>query len=375
MHSRNFLATILLPMACILGCQVSADTISEEPVEVRRSVKIEQVGTKQDAKTCWWPGRAKATREVNLSFRVAGPLVEGPVDVGVHVRKGDVLARIDPRDFEVALRNVEAKLLKAKATLYRAQQDYKRISKVKAENPGATSAKDVDRNREVLDLAKAEIRSLEAMVDAAKDRLRYTHVVAPFDGTVVATYVENYEYVQAREEVIRLLDISRIEMTVDIPENLICQMPHAEEICVRFDAFSDCDVKARVKEMGAEASEMTRTYPVTLIMDQPKDFEILPGMAGMATWKAILPSQKGLSRLKVPSSALFSPQSDGNLFVWIFDRPSNTVKRRNITVDPIFNDDFFVKGGLESGEWIVTAGVHYLEDGDLVRPLVGGFVQ
>ena len=234
----------------------------------------------------WFPGKAKATQEVELSFRVAGPLVDFPVDVGDRVKKGAVAAKIDPRDFQVHLRNAKGRLEEAKAILVRAEGDYDRVVRIKKKDSGAISQAMIDKNKQLVESTLAEIRSLKASVDAASDKLSYTFLKAPFNGIVSAKYVENHEDVTAKQPILRLIDHSKIEMIVNIPENLISHADFLKKqknvLVVNFDPFPDREIKAAIKEIGKEASKTTRTYPVTLIMDQPEDITILPGMAGKA---------------------------------------------------------------------------------------------
>jgi RND family efflux transporter MFP subunit len=191
--------------------------------EIIRSVRAITVASPDDFAKRWFPGKAKATQEVELSFRVAGPLVDFPVDVGDRVKKGAVAAKIDPRDFQVDLRNAKGRLEEAKAVLERAQADYDRVVRIKKKDSGAISQAMIDRNKQLVESTKADIRSLKATVDAASDKLSYTFLKAPFNGIVSAKYVENHEDVTAKQPILRLIDHSKIEMIVNIPENLISQ--------------------------------------------------------------------------------------------------------------------------------------------------------
>ena len=92
--------------------------------------------------------------------------------------------------------------------------------------------------------------------------------------------MENFEDVQNKQAILRLLDDSKIEMIIDIPEHLIINAAYVKDAFVVFDAFPGREIAATIKEIGTEASSTTRTYPVTLIMDQPEDIRILPGMTG-----------------------------------------------------------------------------------------------
>lgn len=341
----------------------------EEPPKksIVRPVKAIKVTDSSEIGRRKFPGRAKATQELELSFRVDGPLIARPVDVGSVVKEGDVVARIDPRDYEVNLRNVEGQLDESKAALARAQSEYERELRIFQRDPGATSETAVVRKREQRDVAKANIKSLEASVAGAKDQLNYTYLKAPFDGTVVATYVENFETVRAKQPVIRLLDDSRIEIVIQIPETMISLVPYATDLQVEFDPFPGRPIPAEIKEIGTEASATTRTYPVTLIMDQPEDIKILPGMAGTATGKAS--NEIEFTRIEIPVAATFSPDETGKTYVWVIDDATMTVHRREVQVGELTSLGISIVAGLERGEWIATAGVNFLKEGQQVKIL------
>jgi RND family efflux transporter MFP subunit len=186
---------------------------------------------------------------------------------------------------------------------------------------------------------------------------------------VVATYVENYEDVRAKQPVVRIVNDSSVEMVVGIPESLIAFAPDVKDIRVTFDAFPDREIPAEIKEIGSEASEITRTYPVTLIMEQPEDFRVLPGMAGRATGTP--PLEAFGKTMQLPVSALFSPDETGTSFVWVIDEPAGTVSRRAVEVGTLTVAGVQVISGLEPGEWVATAGVHYLTEGQKVQILEG----
>jgi RND family efflux transporter MFP subunit len=359
---------VLVVLIALTGCQ---EEIPEK--EMVRPVRAVQVGDPSDFAKRSFPGRAKATREVDMSFRVAGPLVKRPVNVGDEVRKGQELARIDPRDFQVNLRDAQGQLERAEAILKRAESDYERVVQIKNQDPGAVSQAMIDRNRQQVESTTAEIRSLQAAVASAKDKLAYTYLKAPFDGIVTSTYVENYEDVKAKQPVVRLIDHSQIEMIVNIPEDLIYQADYlktaGKAFRVRFDPFPNRELKPQIKEIGKEASKTTRTYPVTLIMDQPEDIKILPGMAGKATRAAALPGEESRGDIIIPETAVFSVDEMDNTFVWIIDTQTKTVSKREVKTGELLDTGIAIEDGLKPGEWIATAGVHYLKEGQQVSIL------
>lgn len=359
---------ILLVIFASLGCQ---EEVPQK--EMIRMVRAVQVSDPAEFSKRWFPGQAKATQEVDLAFRVAGPLIEFPVNVGDEVPKDQELARIDPRDFEVELRNNQGQLEREKAVLKRAEADYERVARIKKQDPGAVSQALIDRNRQLVESTRANIRSLQASVASARDRLSYTYLKAPFNGIITATYVENYEDVKAKQPIVRLIDHSQIEMIINIPENMIYWADYLKAAGksqrVRFDSYPDLEIEAEIKEIGKEASKTTRTYPVTLIMDQPENVKILPGMAGKATKAVALPGMQDQADIVIPETAVFSPGDSDTTYVWVIDEQKKMVGKREVKTGELLDTGIAIRDGLKPGEWIATAGVHYLQEGQQVRIL------
>ena len=356
-----------LPVVCLFsGC--GDPPAAEEPIRPVRAMRVadfEAISGRQ------FPGQAEATQEVDLAFRVAGPLNELSVKVGDEVEAGDVIARIDPRDFEVALRSAEANLERAKATQQRAQSELTRYEDVISRNPSAISAQQMERAKEAVAISNADVVALEVTVNSATDALRDTQLKAPFAGTIVATYVENFENVRQKQMVVRLLDKTRVEFTTNVPESLISLVRYVDDIQVRFDAFPEIEIAAEVKEVGMEASRTTRTFPVTLIMDQPDGATILPGMAGTATGKVRPPSGDSEMDVVVPVTAVFAGDSKEQSFVWVINPSDKKVTRREVRVGNLVSGGYVIRSGLNTGEMIATAGVHFLKEGEVVQPQLG----
>jgi RND family efflux transporter MFP subunit len=231
------------------------------------------------------------------------------------------------------------------------------------------SESELDKRLGARDAARANVRSLESALASAKDDLDYTHLKAPFDGVVVATYVENFEDVLPKQPILRLLDPTRIKMTISVPESLISYAPYVERTTVTFDALPGVEVPAMIKEIGREASQATRTYPVTLIMGQPEGAEILPGMAGRASIISRPPQDADLVGVLVPATAVFAGEDPSQRFAWVIDESTNTLSRREVQVGRLARFGMLLKDGLSPGEWIVVKGVHSVRGGQKVRIL------
>ena len=361
---------LLLPFWLLTAC---AEPPPEEPI---RPVLATKVGDVEGFKRDRFPGRAKAKDETNLSFRVFGPLITRAVDVGDRVEAGDLIAQMDPTDYEVALENMNGRLDKARADQKFSEAEYQRVKNIFEDDPGAISKTALDKRKQELDANVAQVRTLTASVAQAELALGYTTLKAPFGGTIVATYVENFEFVKAQQPIVRLLDKTQIEMVIDVPEGLITLAPYVERLVVVFDPYPDIELEAEIVEIGREATEATRTYPVTLRMDQPEKVDILPGMAGMATGYVRMPDDPA-EGVKVPTHAVRTDQS-GKAHVWVLkteDEPPEArsamrvkavAEKREVKVDKLTPTGIRITSGLSAGEWIATAGLHSLEDGQEV---------
>jgi RND family efflux transporter MFP subunit len=360
-----FLSSLLLIAAC-----------EEAPAPVPpKPVRAIQVSGASDLAEGVFPGRARAGLEVNLSFRVSGKLLQLPVAVGDQVKVGARVAALDPQDFQQQLNAAQSTQQAAKAEFRRAEADYNRLLKVQQEDAGATSQRAVDLALSIRDQARAAAAALGATVQTARDRLGYTELKAPFGGEVVETYVENFQTVVASQAILRLLDLSSIEMTVSIPENLIGYAGYVTNVSITFDALPGVEVPAGIKEIGSEASQATRTYPLTLVMEQPEGGKILPGMAGKATIQARLPESAGKTGISIPASAAFAGSDIKKTNVWVIDPQSRILSRREVETGEPTSAGLLIKSGLEAGEWIVTAGTHSLTEGQVVKIVDAGDAQ
>jgi RND family efflux transporter MFP subunit len=366
MNSTPVLAICLLTAALLLsGCGTEAP--DQEPSI--RPVRVTVVGDFDALERRSFPGRAQATQEVELSFRVQGPLIGLPVKIGDKVQQGDLVARIDPRDFEVQLRNADGQLQRTNANLDRASSEYKRLQGIRRKDPQLVSEVQLERAREAFELASADTNALQATVDAASDELADTWLKAPFDGTIVSRYVENFEYIQSQQPVLRLLDSHRIEFLFSVPETMISMVGGVTNMRVRFDAFPDLELPAELYELGTEASAITRTYPVTVIMDQPEGVQILPGMAGRVTGTGHDSSENGApANFLLPVTAVFSAGTGQQSYVWVIDANTQTVSRREVELGSLLNHGMEILSGLTAGDMIATAGVNFLQEGQQVRP-------
>jgi multidrug efflux system membrane fusion protein len=337
--------------------------------KVVRPVKILTLTPSGAGSKLTFPGKVRASQRVDLSFQVAGTLVKLPVVEGTEVKTGDLLAQIDPKDFQTNLRKTQGQLAKTEAALERSQSEYARIIRIKKEDPGATSQTMVDRRRESVDKSKAEIKSYQAAVDGAKDQLSYTYLKAPFSGVIAKRYVDNFKEVRAKEPIVSLQDISQLEIVIDVPENVMATVKKGtSKAFAEFSAAPGRQFKLTAKEIAAEADPNTQTYRVVGAMVAPEGVRILPGMT--ANVLAHVPGRGGSSEgYIIPAIAVFADEA-GNSNVWVVDPDTMKVHKRNVTTGNLTGKDSIqILEGLIPGEKIATTGVVQLREGMEVRDL------
>jgi RND family efflux transporter MFP subunit len=349
----------------IVPATILCSSCSEEPPreEQVRPVRAIRLGDASEFSGRQFPGRAVAVSQADMSFRVPGTLMSLPARIGDQVTEGEVIARLDPRDFEVRVRGGEAAVARAQSELARAREEFGRATT--AFERGAVTEIEIVRFREAMNIAAATVEAIEADLQSARDGLADTSLRAPFDGEIVARFVENFQDVQARQPVLRIVDDRRINFTVYIPESMITVLPYVEEIRCEFESFPGREIVAEIDEVGREADPITRTFPVTLIMTQPEGVRILAGMSGRAWVSRVRATENDPDWFDIPPSAVIE-DATGARFVWLVDPSSGMVRQRAVTTGALSPAGLAVRG-LKKGEVVATGGASFLREGQQVR--------
>lgn len=364
----SFLRCLFLAcLATILsGC--SSETPSPPP-SVIKPVKTVIVGEHEAGALRSFPGTVVAGDAVDLGFRVPGQLAALAVLEGQAVGRGEVLARLDQRDFLTTVANLESQLTGAKATLHEATLNLDRSEQLLKSDIIARAA--YDSAKAAHDNARARLESLEQQIRQARLNLQYTELKAPFAGTVAAKYIKNFENVQAQQPIIRLEDASTLDVEVEIPEFVYVLYSNSGtrpvSPMVRFEAFPDREFPARLKEYRTTLNPRTQTYTVTLTVDKPDDVILQTGMT--AEVQGRLPVADRADGFMLPATAVFGG-TGGETLVWVVG-DDFSVHSRHVETGEMRSGDIVIRSGLEAGENVVTAGVHYLREGQIVRPLDG----
>lgn len=368
--SSKAAVSLMICIAC--GALFSACGKREEPVktvEPVRPVKLMKVSGSLAGETRKLPGTVRASDRADLAFQVAGTLIELPVKEGQIVRKGTLVARLDPRDYETNLRNAEGVLAKSQAALAYAIAEHRRYVRVKETDAGAVSDSMVELKRAAEKVARADLQSAKAATAAANDQLEYTRLKAPFDGVIARKYVDNYQEVQAKQAILSLQNVTDVEVLMDVPELKIALIRKTKpRFYAEFAADPNRRFDLKVKEFATQADPATQTYRVVLMMPAPTGIRILPGMTVNVAIEFAEDIEAGTEMI-VPAIAVFAG-AEGRPHVWVVDPQTKQVHRRAVTTGELTGSDSIrIISGLNADETIAVSGVSKLREGQTVRAL------
>jgi len=350
---------LILACSGLLACSEEQPTVEPTPRPVRTLV----VENYTETIPFVLAGVARAGIESNLSFRVPGTVTTLPAKVGGRVRRDQILGRLDPVDYELAVEEAKASLAQAEATLRQAIADYGRVRLLYENNNAAAS--DLDAGRARFESAKAQVEAAEKRLAQAQQQMGYAVLRAPVSGAVAAVDVEVNETVAAGQTIVRLTSGETPEIEVGVSEITIPFIRAGMPASVRFDALPGETLAGTVTEVGVATMPGSSTYPVTVRLDESHS-AVRSGMAAEVTFET--DSREGAARLLLPPVAI-GEDRDGRFIFLVEDRGdgSGVVRRRAVRVGKFTRAGIEVLEGLSIGDVVVTAGVRRLSDGMDVR--------
>jgi len=355
---------LMLPMV-FTACQADTQEAgADKPiVEQVRPVKVYELKQNENRRLRKFPGTAQALQHTKLSFRVGGPVITLNAETGRYIKKGAVIARIDPRDFKIRINTMHARLAASKANYAEARLQYDRYRQLVADN--AAPRADFDRVKAAFESAEAQVNADAKGLENAKNALQDTTLYAPFSGYIHHQYVENNEMVPAGQPVVSMVDLSEMEIKIAIPEDLVPAVERFESYVCQFSAIPGKTYPAEFKEIGKQPNPSNRTYPLTLVIDGDEPMPIRPGMA--AEVAITIKEANGKPKFMVPMPALVN-DSDRQSFVWLVNPKAGKLHRQPVTVAAARQNGFIeISGDLTAGQLIASAGAHTLTADQKVR--------
>ncbi|WP_431323284.1 efflux RND transporter periplasmic adaptor subunit [Rhizobium sp. YTU87027] len=354
MSMRSTSGLLLLASLLLSSCQKQEEVRAEPPRPV-----LSIVAKSTAASSLSLPGTVAAKIETQLGFRVLGRVIARKVSVGDIVKKGDVVAAIDPLSLELAVKTAQSELSNAQAQLANAvstEERQRSLAETKSGSEAAFEEAELGRKSAAAAVAKAQ-----ANLDKAEEQLGYTQLRAEFDGVVTATSAEVGQVVAAGQSVATIARPDQREAVIDIPvasfDGLKVGSPF--EIALQLDPTIRTSGIIREIAPEAEATTRTRRTKITLI-DPPSAFRLGSVVTAIAT-------VVNQPMILLPSSSVL--MKDGKANVWVVDAAAAKVSIREIKIDAdtVEADAVRVAEGVKPGERVVVAGVHKLIDGQAVR--------
>jgi RND family efflux transporter MFP subunit len=348
---------LVLPAVAIMLASCKPDTNAEAP-EIR-PVRTVTAAKGEAGETVVLTGHVQAEDEPAFAFRIAGRMIERPVNVGDRVEAGQVLAKLDPENELNALRSAESALAAAQGQLTYARGDFDRQRQLLAN--GHTPRARFDQSQNALQSAQSQVDNTEAQLRIARDRVSWTTLEADAPGTVTARGAEPGEVVQAGQMIVRLARQGGRDAVFDVPAQLLRSAPSESEITVRLTDDPSVMATGRVREVAPQADPATRTFEVKVGLSDPPEAMRL---GATVTGSVKLESEPVIS---IPASALteFNQQPA----VWIVDPKNLTVSMRNVELLRHDPGTVVIAQGLDTGDIVVTAGIQALHPGQKVRLL------
>lgn len=345
MRRLNFLLTAIL----IIG--LASCGRRPQHTEHLPAVKIDTVLSAERQTSLQFPGRVKAAQDISLAFRVSGTIGRMHVNDGTYVRKGQLLAELDPTDYRIQLDAAEAEYQRVKAEAERVMALYK-------ENVTTPDANDK---------AVYGLKQITAKYNHAKDQLEYTRLYAPFSGYVQKRLFDAHETVAAGMPVVTVISEETPEVEINLPAVEYIRRRQFSYYYCTFDVYPNQKYALDLISVTPKANA-NQLYTMRLrLKTGEKQAVPSPGMNTMVTIEC---AEGEVRNLSVPGGAIL--RENGRTGVFLYNASDQTIRRCDVTVTRLLSDGrcLVTSGELKPGDLIVVSGVRHVKDGERVEPLL-----
>ena len=352
---RSALSTVGV-LVLLAACSAKLDT-TEHPQPVLVAHASPMAGVSAAA----YPGEIRARQESALAFRVGGNLVRRTVDIGDQVKRGQVLAELDPADLQLQAQATQAQLTAARAELARASADRSRYAKLVQQQ--LVSRSTADAQNAAVAAAAGQVKAIAAQLDVARNAAGYAQLRAPRDGVIADRQAEAGQVVAAGQPVFTLAgDVGR-EVAIALPEGGIRQFRVGQPVVVELWNAPGQQWPGTIREIAPAADPQARTYAARIALSGAGADAVELGQSAR-----VYVLRDDHAPLAIPLSAL-QRGTHGEMAVWMVDPAKGTAHLKPVRTGAIGSDSVPVVAGLTSADWIVAAGGHLLHEGERVSPV------
>lgn len=352
MNQQLAIRSILLLSILSLGaCHKSEPT---KP-EIHTAMVVQPTGA--DAMLNSYTGNVTARFQPTLSFRVSGKVIKRLVDVGDTVKKGQVLAELDPQDAQLQRANAQAQLTSAESAERIAKAELARYTQLLA--PNAISRSQYDQIENQYKAAAAALTQAKSQFNLANNQTDYNTLRAPQEGTITQRLIEAGQVVAAGQTAYTLAAQGEREVLIGLPEKDAPRFHSGQAVTVTVWTQPNARFPAHIREISPAADE-SRTYAARIAFDQAN-----PAVDIGQSARVYANGQSAASTLSLPLSAVTAEQ--GAAYVWVLETATSRIKRTPIQLGVYGRDHASVLSGLKPSDWVVVAGVQLLHDGQQIN--------
>jgi RND family efflux transporter MFP subunit len=333
---------------------------TEEVVRAIRSIVVTEPATGQSRR---FSGIIEAASTSSLSFEVSGNVREVKVDTGQAVSKGQVLATLDDKTFQINVEAAEANVGRAEVEVEDARRESERLQEINSRGAGFVSLQMLDQAQAAYDAARKNLSYTRSRLNLAKRDLDRTTLRAPFEGVITRRNVDPFQEINRGERLFDLHAQGAMEAAISVPESEIKQVYLGLPGEIRLSALAGRSFRGIVTEIS-DAAGAANAFPVRLTIDADEP-AIRPGLT--AEVNLLLGADHEDATYLIPITALLPGAEGAQGSVFVFDTTTSTVKKTAITYGGIRDNNIIIESGLSAGDIIATAGVSFLQDGQQVR--------
>ncbi len=340
--------------AGLAGCKGEAAVTPEDV----RPVRVAVLERASPERALTYSGVVRPRIESSIGFRVDGKIVDRRVNIGDRVEAGQVIARLDDTDLELAKRSAEAQ---RDATLTRravASDELDRGAQLLKKGFIAKAAFDVRKNE--MDAATSALDTAEAQLRQASNAVGYATLIANSAGTVTSVTAEPGQVVSAGEPVMTLAVEGETEIAIAVPEQEAGRLSAGHSAQVKLWAAPGDSFGGRIREIAGQADPASRTYAVRIAVPKPP-----PTMRLGMTASVTITVEDETDPVVVPLAAV--TEIDGGSVVFVVDPASNIVRKTEVALGRPTEGGVGITRGLRVGDMVVSAGVQFLRDGMRVK--------
>jgi RND family efflux transporter MFP subunit len=349
--------------ACLLCIFVALAACKEKPeiVEVVRAIKTITVKEQVTEKIFKFSGQVAAVDSSGLSFQVGGQVESVEVDIGNLVKKGQVLAVLDPEPFQLEVDAAQAELKKARDNVAKTKAEYERQKRIFEEGAGAERFVEVSQYN--YKAARSNVKFAIAKLDLARRDLRKTKLLSPYDGTIAWRAVEPNEKVLPGKKILEINASGKMQIELAIPETTVDLIHVDDPVTITYPTIPGESKKGRISEIGSAAIKAS-AFPVKVELIDPNE-KVKPGMTAEANF--IIKDENRQPGYLVPFQALLPATGANRGFAFVYDPQTSTVKKTPVRARGTEEKKAIVDEGLADGDIIAVAGVSFLADGMKVK--------